>query len=172
MPHPLSMLGIVHTGISLVPVAFGIYSFARFRKIAPNTGPGRVYLGGLVLSVVTSFGLSSTGGFNAGHALGILALLVISAAMLAPRLALPGRARFHLATFGLSFSFFLLVVPGINETLTRLPIAHPLADGSESPVVVGALAAWFIVFLIGYTLQVRNDRAGANVAEVRSTAVG
>lgn len=141
MPHPLSILGIVHTGISLVPLVAGLYSFARYRKLAPNTRPGRVYLAGLVLTVLTSFGLSSTGGFNAGHALGILALLAIAGSLLAPRLAQLGDARPHLATFGLSFSFFLLLVPGINETLTRLPAARPLADGPGSPLVQGALAA-------------------------------
>ena len=93
MPHPLSVLGIVHTGISLVPLAAGLYNFARYRKIEPNTRSGRVYLAGLVLSVLTSFGLSSTGGFNAGHALGILALFATVGALLAPRLAMLGGAK-------------------------------------------------------------------------------
>ena len=50
-------------------------------------------------------------------------------------------------------SFFLLLVPGINETLTRLPVAHPLAAGPASPVVRGALAAWLGIFVLGATLQ-------------------
>jgi hypothetical protein len=159
MPHPLSSLGIAHTGISLVPLVAGLYSFARYRRIAPGTAAGRLYLGGMVLAVLTSFGLSSTGGFNPGHALGILALLAITGALLAPRLTLFGRARPYLALFGLSFSFFLLLVPGINETLTRLPAAHPLAAGPQSPLVKGTLAVCFVVFLIGYTLQVLRERS-------------
>ncbi len=75
MPHPISTLGAAHTLISLVPAAVGIYSFARYRGIDAATRSGRIYLGGLLLAVLTSFGLSSSGGFNAGHALGILALL-------------------------------------------------------------------------------------------------
>lgn len=165
MPHPLSALGIAHTVISLVPLVAGLYSFARYRKIEPNTRSGRVYLAGLVLSVLTSFGLSSTGGFNAGHALGILALFATVGALLAPRLAMLGGAKPYLATFGLSFSFFLLLVPGINETLTRLPVAHPLAEGPESPLVKVALAAWFVVFLVGYTLQVLTERSKAKAGD-------
>ncbi|APR88262.1 hypothetical protein A7982_13611 [Minicystis rosea] len=159
MAHPLSSLGIAHTGISLVPLVAGLYGFARHRAIEPAVRSGRVYLGGLALSVLTSFGLSSTGGFNPGHALGILALLIVTGALLAPRLAFLGRARPYLATFGLSFSFFLLLVPGINETLTRLPPAHPLADGPQSPLVKGVLAAWLVVFVAGYSLQALALRA-------------
>jgi len=50
-------------------MAAGIRSFTRHGGIRPATRSGWVYLAGLVLSVFTSFGLSSTGGVNAGHAL-------------------------------------------------------------------------------------------------------
>jgi len=153
MPHPLSTLGAVHTAISLVPFAAGLYSFVRYHSIDPARRSGRVYLGGLALSVLTSFGLSSTGGFNAGHALGILALLAMTGALLVPRLSFLGRARRYLAQLGFSFAFFLLLVPGINETLTRLPVAHPLATGPTSPIVRGALAAWSGIFIVGAVLQ-------------------
>jgi len=153
MPHPLSTLGAVHTIISLVPFAAGLYSFVRYRAIDPARRSGRIYLGGVALSVLTSFGLSSTGGFNAGHALGILALLIVGGALLVSRLSFLGKARTYLAQLGFSFSFFLLLVPGINETLTRLPVAHPLATGPASPVVRGALAAWLGIFVLGATLQ-------------------
>lgn len=165
MPHPLSLLGIVHTAISLVPLAAGLYAFARYRRIEPGARSGRIYLAGLVLSVLTAFGLSSTGGFNPGHALGILALLAVTGALLAPRLAFLGRARPYLVDLGLSFSFFLLLVPGINETLTRLPAGQPLASGPESPLVKSALLAWLVVFLAGSALQVvQRLKARANAA--------
>jgi uncharacterized membrane protein len=159
MAHPLSTLGIAHTAISLVPLVAGLYAFARFRAIEPGTRAGRVYLAGLALSVLTAFGLSSTGGFNPGHALGILALLAVAGALAAPRLGFLGRARPYLATLGLSFSFFLLLVPGINETLSRLPPDHPLANGPDSPLVKGALLAWVVLFAAGYALQALALRA-------------
>lgn len=154
MTSPLSFLGVVHTAISLVPVLAGLYSFARYRSIEPATRSGKVYLAGLALSVFTAFGLSTTGGFNPGHAVGILALLAAFGSLLIPRLSLLGRLRPYLATFGRSFSFFLLLVPGIAETLTRLPAAHPLADGPESPLVRSTLLSWVVIFLVGFGLQV------------------
>lgn len=159
MRPPLSTLGMVHTAISLLPLVAGLYAFARHRRIDPGTRSGRVYLVGLVLSVLTAFGLSSTGGFNPGHALGILALLAMAGALLAPRIGFLGRARPYLATFGLSFTFFLLLVPGINETLTRLPAGQPLASGPESPLVKTTLLAWVVIFLAGSVLQALALRA-------------
>lgn len=165
MPHPLSPLGIAHTLISLAPVVAGLYGFARFRRIDPSAPSGQVYLWGLTLAVFTSFGLSSKGGINPGHVLGVLALLAaFGGAWLAPRLRFLGRLAPHLQNFGLSFSFFLLLVPGINETLSRLPVAHPLATGPEDPVVQTALLVWLLVFVLGFVLQSRaiwiSNRAG------------
>lgn len=154
MASPLSLLGSVHTAISLVPVATGLYSFVRHGSIEPASRSGRIYGVGLVLSVLTSFGLSSTGGFNPGHTLGILALLAVAASLLVPRMRLLGALRPYLATLGRSFSYFLLLLPGIVETLTRLPAAQPLAQGPESPVVRATLLAWTLLFLLGSALQV------------------
>lgn len=159
MPHPLSTLGIAHTLLSLPPVIAGVASFVRHRRIDPSTRWGQVYLAGLTLSVLTSFGLSSVQGVNPGHVLGVLALLAaFSAAWLLPRLSALGRLRPHLQTFGLSFSFFLLLVPGINETLTRLPAAAPLASGPDDPVVRTALLAWLLLFIVGFVLQTLAQR--------------
>lgn len=166
MPHPLSSLGIAHTVISLVPLAAGIYSFVRHRRIDSATRSGKVYLAGLTLSVLTSFGLSSTGGFNPGHALGILALLAMCAGLFVFRIPIGRRLHPYLSALALSFSFFLLLVPGINETLTRLPAAHPLATGPQSPVVQGALARWLALFVLGSVLQgwwIRSQRKAVSI---------
>lgn len=162
MPHPISPLGFVHTLASLAPVAAGLYGFVRFHRIEASSRSGQVYLAGLAVSVITSFGLSSTGGINPGHVLGVLALLAaFGGAWLVPKLTLLGRLRPHLQTLGLSFSFFLLLVPGIAETLTRLPTTPPLATGPQDPVVRTALLIWLIVFIAGVALQIRAGRANA-----------
>ncbi|WP_077036336.1 hypothetical protein [Pelomonas sp. KK5] len=160
MPHPLSTLGIAHTVISLLPVVAGLYSLVRYGRIDAARQVGKVYLVGLTVSVLTSFGLSSTGGINPGHVLGVLALLAaFGGTWLVPRLRVLGRLGAYLQAFGLSFSFFLLMVPGLNETLTRLPSGSPLATGPADPVVQVALLAWLIVFIFGFTLQGRAIRA-------------
>ncbi|WP_233345761.1 hypothetical protein [Burkholderia cepacia] len=153
MPHPISSLGAVHTIVSLVTVVAGLYSFARYRRIDSTTQSAKVYVAGMAVSVFTSFGLSSTGGFNVGHALGILALLATLGGLLAARTKAVTPARLYVSQFAFTFSFFLLLVPGINETLTRLPAGHPLANGPDSPIVRGSLAAWLGVFVLGAMLQ-------------------
>lgn len=163
MPHSLSLLGVVHTAISLVPVVAGLYSFARYRAIESSTHSGRLYLAGLALSVLTSFGLSSTGGIHPGHILGILALLAAFGSLLVPRLSFLGRLRPYLATFGLSFSFFLTLIPGTVETLTRLPQAHPLAEGPQSPLVRSVLLVWVAALIVGFALQAWTIRSRPRV---------
>lgn len=160
MPHPVSSLGAVHTIVSLVTVAAGLYSLVRFHGIDSTTRSAKIYVAGMVVSVFTSLGLSSTGGFNVGHALGIVALLATLGGLLVPRIKVMLPVRPYLSQFAFTFSFFLLLVPGINETLTRLPVGHPLAYGPDSPIVRGSLAAWLGVFVLGSTLQFFWLRAG------------
>ncbi|MHC6224417.1 hypothetical protein ACYU03_06510 [Pseudomonas sp. X10] len=153
MTPSISPLGVVHTAISLVPVIAGLYSFARYRMIDTATRSGRVYLIGLVLSVITSFGVSRTGGLNAGHAFGLVILLVAFGAIFVTKLTFLGRLRPYLSVFGLSFSFFLSLVPGTNETLVRVPPSHPLADAPLAPVVLNILLIWFVLFIVGFAAQ-------------------
>lgn len=153
MPHPISLLGAIHTLISLPPIIAAVYCLKKYNAIDTSTRMGKLYIMTLALSVLTSFGLSSTGKFNAGHALGILAMVVAFCGQLVPRLSFLGPLRPYLSALGLSFSFFLLLVPGINETLSRLPPSHPVGNGIGSPVVQGALKAWVAIFIIGLAVQ-------------------
>jgi hypothetical protein len=153
MANPLSTLGIIHTAISLAPVIAGLYGFARYGAIVPATRSGRIYVATIVLAVLTSAGLSSTGGFNEGHALGIVTLLAIGGSLAIDRLAFVGRLKPYLTTLSFSFSYFLLIVPAIAETLKRLPVSQPLASGPESPIVQTTLLVWLVIFLSGVSLQ-------------------
>lgn len=153
MAHPLTLPGAIHTAISLVPILAGLYGFIRHRAIDPGTRSGRIYLVGLVLSVATSFTVSSTGGLNPGHAFGVIVLLVAFGGVLASRLRFLGRLAAYLSAFALSFSFLLSLVPGVNETLTRLPVAHPLAAAPMAPVVLQTLLGCLAVFVIGFAGQ-------------------
>lgn len=151
MSHPVSAFGAFHTVLSIIPLVAGLVAFARDGRINPASGIGKVYWVGMAASVVTAFGLSSTGGFNPGHALGILTLLVMLAGTLAPRFL--GRAAAYVQVVLMSFSFMLLMVPGTNETLSRLPAGHPIGNGPDSPPVQMALAAVFALFVIGTVYQ-------------------
>ena len=153
MTHPISTLGAIHTALGIIPVVAGLVAFVRYGRIDPGNAVGKAYIAGMVVSILTSFGLSSTGHFNAGHALGIVALLAMLAGALAPRIHFLGRAAGYLQTLAMSFSFFLLLVPGTNETLSRLPADHPLGSGIDSPVVQSALKGLVVLFLLGIAYQ-------------------
>jgi hypothetical protein len=153
MTHPISALGAFHTALSLLPVAAGATAFVRDGRIVPANAVGKIYVGGMLVSIITAFGLSSTGHFNAGHALGILALVALLAGTFAPRVDFLGRSAPYLQTLAMSFSFMLLLVPGINETLTRLPTGHPLASSIDAPIVQSALAGLVLFFVIGTAYQ-------------------
>ncbi|MDI7861328.1 hypothetical protein MRS76_05110 [Rhizobiaceae bacterium n13] len=166
MANPLSTLGIVHTAISIVPVIAGLYGFSKYGAILPRTDSGRIYLITLALSVLTSFGLSSTGGINEGHVIGIVALLAAGFSLAVGRLGWFGRLGRYLATLAMSFTFFLLMIPGLNETLSRLPPASPIGNGPDSAPVQTALMIWTVIFLIGLCWQVwslRRRPVGAGV---------
>jgi len=153
MAHPMSTIGAIHTVLSLIPLVAGLVAFQRHGKIDPATGAGKVYWGGMVVSVLTAFGLSSTGGFNPGHALGLMALTVMLVATLAPRIAFLGRTAAYIQVALMSFSFLLLMVPGTNETLSRLPVGNPIGNGPDSAPVKMALAGVFVLFLLGTGYQ-------------------
>jgi hypothetical protein len=54
-----------------------------------------------------------------------------------------------------SLSFFLHLIPGANETFTRLPVGAPLFSGPEGPALQKVAGALFLLFLPGAGLQVR-----------------
>ncbi len=153
MANPMSTLGIIHTVVSVIPVIAGIYSFSKYGAIMSKSDAGRIYLITIVLSVVTSFGLSSTGGFNPGHAIGILTLLAIAFSFIIGKLGWFGRLNRYLQVLSMSFTYFLLMVPAINETLSRVPPANPIGNGPDSPPVQATTAAWAVLFLIGICWQ-------------------
>lgn len=153
MANPLSTLGIVHTALSLVPLVAGIVAFVRDGRIDPRSALGKWYIYGMIVAVLTSFGLSSTGGFNAGHAVGILCLLTIAVGFYAQRIAAPGGLREYLETAAMSFSFFLMMIPTLNESLSRLPPSNPIGNGPDSPPVQTAVLVALILFVIGLLYQ-------------------
>jgi len=59
----------------------------------------------------------------------------------------------YVENFLLSFSFFLSLVPTINETFTRIPIGRPLAKDIKDPIIGQTLLILFMLFVIGSIFQ-------------------
>jgi hypothetical protein len=159
MSNSMSAIGILHTALSVVPVIVGAYGFLRYGRIDPESPTGRWYQYGMLASVVSAFSLSSTGGFNSGHALGILALAAILIGRNASQLRRIGQISEYLKVSSMTFSYLILMIPGLNETLSRLPVGNPIGHGPDSPEVKAALLGALVVFLIGLTYQLLRLRA-------------
>lgn len=153
MAPSFSPLGIVHTVLSLLPVAFGAWALIRSGYIEPASRIGKWYLAGMLVSIFTSFGLSSTGGFNEAHLLGVVALLALAFGYTVRRFAFWGSAGEYLQNLSLSFSYMLLFIPAINETLRRVPPSQPLAEGPQSPIVLTLVSIVAVLFVIGAIYQ-------------------
>jgi uncharacterized membrane protein len=160
----LTTIGVVHTAISLVAVAAGIYAFFRDKEISPRNGLGRVYLWTTVLTCLTGFFIFQHGGFGKPHALGIITLLVLALAWVAGSTKLFGRAGRYIETVSYSLTFFFHMIPGFTESLTRLPAGAPVFSGPDDPTLQKVIGVVFLLFLAGAFLQVMRLRRAGGVA--------
>ena len=123
-----------------------------------NTLSGKIYFYGTIITSLTSLGISKHGGFNPGHVFAIfIVFLVLGAYFLHTKRKNSARVRYF-ENFWLSFSFFLSLVPTVNETFTRVPLGHPLAKDIKHPVIANTLLILLILFIIGSVYQFRKQR--------------
>lgn len=148
----MSILGIAHTVISIVALVVAAVSLSKEGAINPFSKLGKQYSILTAIACVSSFGLSSSGHFNPGHALAILILLLLGIAYLLGKKKNP--ISLYVVLFCTSTTVFLSLVPAVNETLSRLPVGHPLADGPTSPIVQNSLKVLLVLYLTGLTIQI------------------
>jgi uncharacterized membrane protein len=167
----LSPFGLLHTAIGLFAVASGVVALVRHGAISPRTVPGRLYVVATVVTCLTGFGLFRHGGFDEPHALGVLTLVVLALAGAAGRGRL-GRASCAIETVAYSATLFFHAIPGLAETLTRLPPGAPLFADREAPGLQRLAGLAFLLFLGGAWLQVRRLRRRALVTASPGSARG
>ena len=155
----LTPLGTLHTAISLIALLAGALALWSNREINSRTVAGQVFLGGTVLSCLSGLGIFQHGGFGNPHILAILTLVVLAVALAAERAAVFGRLARYVATVGYSLAFFFHFIPGTVETLTRLPGGAPYLANPDDPKAQPIIGFFFLLFLVGATLQVRRLRA-------------
>lgn len=149
----LSNLGIFHTAIGVVAIVAALVSFVKYGKINLAVLAGKIYFYGTLVTSLTALGISKQGGFNAGHIFSLfIVVLIVIAYFLYDKIKGNTKVR-YVENFLLSFSFFLSMVPTVNETLTRVPVGHPIAKGVGDPVIGKTLLAILILFIIGSVLQ-------------------
>lgn len=153
----LSPFGLFHTLLGLCAVGAALLELVRRGAISPRTSAGKVYLVATVLTCLTGFGIFRQGGFGKPHALGVVTLLVLALAAAAGRGRL-GRASPYVETVAYSATLFFHAIPGLAETLTRLPVGAPFFTDPEAPGLQRLVGAAFLLFLAGAAWQVRRLR--------------
>ena len=120
-----------------------------------------MYVVTTVLTCLTAFGLFRTGAFGPGHAIGVLTLIVLSFAVLVEKGAIAGALSRPIETVSYTTTFFLHMIPAINETTTRLPPSAPLAAGPNDPLILVLVGTAFALFIAGAVVQVVRLKAVA-----------
>ncbi len=155
----LTHLGIIHTLISLVAVAAGIVAFVRYGSVSLRTNAGLLYVAATVLTCVTGFGIYKTGAFGPAHAVGVLTLVVLAFAVLVEKRPLLGAISRPVEAVSYTTTFFLHMIPAINETTTRLPPSAPLAVGPNDPLILALVGVALALYIVGAAVQVVRLRA-------------
>lgn len=154
----LSNLGIFHTVIGVLAIIAAVIGFINHGKIALYSLTGKIYFYGTLITSLTALGLSSVSGFNPGHGLALIIVVLITGSYyLHTKKQGYNRFRFF-ENFFLSFSFFLSLIPTVNETLTRVPVGHPVATGPTDPVITQTLAIILLLFVMGSIYQFIQQR--------------
>lgn len=149
----LSSLGIFHTVIGISAIMGAIIGFVKYGKINLSAHSGKVYFYTTLVTSFTALGISKHGGFNAGHIFSLfIIVLIVVAYYLFSKKKESKRVRYF-ENFLLSFSFFLSLIPTVNETFTRVPIGHPLAKDIKEPIISQTLLVLLILFIAGCIFQ-------------------
>jgi hypothetical protein len=152
-PNHLSILGIIHTAISILAILFALYALFRSGKIDPVSTPGKRYVWLTVLTCVTGLPLMRFGHPTAGHYLAIIILIFLPIGIFARRLRFLDKLGEYIQVFIMSTTLFLSCIPLMVESLTRLPISQPIAYGPNDPLLKNALTGLLVVYAFGVIYQ-------------------
>ncbi|GIO04994.1 hypothetical protein J31TS6_10220 [Brevibacillus reuszeri] len=166
----ISPFGWLHTLSSLPAIPLAIYMFARYGRIVPRSLSGVVYFISMLIGAITVFPIAHQ---SVSYVIGAATILLLLAGYGIGRISSFGRAGKYLERIFLSLTAFLLMLPTVTETLTRVPNGHPLVTDLKSPILLGSQASLFIILIVGVTAQIihlrRQDRLSALASQVKMT---
>ena len=171
LPNHLSILGIIHTALSILAILAGLYALYLSGKIDPKTGLGKWYIWLTILTCITGFPIMKLGHPTAGHFLGIIILVLLPIGIYARQLRIFGKLARYVQIFIISTTLFFSFVPAIVETLTRLPVSHPIADGPNDPLLQKFLLGLALIYFIGVVYQIVKLRASHKTAPTLNSVV-
>jgi hypothetical protein len=163
MSNHLSVLGIVHTALSVLALFAGYAALISKGKINPLVGIGKWYTVLTVLTCLTALPIMKTGHFTGAHGLAVMVLVMIPLAIYARSFRFLGNKAKYVETILMSGTLFFSMIPAIVETLTRLPISSPVAADPASPIIKNCLLALVILFIVLIAYQIRRVKADKSV---------
>ncbi len=170
-PNHLSILGIIHTAISILAILTALYALFRSGKIDPATGPGKLYVWLTIVTCVTGLPIMRFGHPSAGHYLAIIILVLLPIGIYARRMRFLGKLGEYVQVFIMSTTLFLSCIPLIVESLTRLPVSHPIAYGPDDPLLKNALTGLLTIYAIGVIYQLIRLRGKSKTPPSFNSAV-
>ena len=170
-PNHLSILGIIHTAISILAILAGFVALYRSGKISPSITAGKWYIWLTIITCITGFPIMKLGHPTAGHFLGIIILVMLPIAIYAKQLRIFGKLAEYVQVILISTTFFFSFIPATVETLTRLPISGPIATGPNDPLIQKCLMVIAIIYLIGVIYQIVKLRASHKTPPTLNSAV-
>jgi NADH:ubiquinone oxidoreductase subunit 6 (subunit J) len=171
-PNHLSVLGIIHTAISILALIAGVVALLRYGKINMTTSPGRAYIWLTILTCITAFPIMKLGHPTAGHYLGIIILVLIAIGLYAKNIPVLKKGADYIQIIAISTTLFLSMIPTTVETLTRVPISKPIASGPADPLITKFLLVFVILYIVGVTyqlLKLRKSKKGVGTPTVTLT---
>jgi uncharacterized membrane protein len=151
----LTLLGAIHTAISLVAIVAGAWALARDGVIQLSNRLGQVYLATTVLTAATGLMIFVHGSFRIGHWFSVLTLAVVAIGSVAAATPLFGRASRYVQAFFYSSTMLIHMITGSAETLTRLPPAAPLITAANAFLFKDIIGGLVLLFLAGTVIQFR-----------------
>lgn len=150
----LSIVGLIHTVLSLVALLTLLTAFVREGRLTSTRPIGRASLVTTALAALTSLVIFRHGGPGPAHALAVLSVIAVVAAFVFARMrAFVGEA----IAAGLTLLFHL--IPGVTETLVRVPTSQPFATSPEDPALRPVYGVVLVISMIVLALQVRAARS-------------
>lgn len=160
----LTLLGAVHTAFALVALVAGYAMLLRHGRIDGASTWGRIYVWCTVVTCLTALGIFRHGGFNIAHTLAIVTLVTLAIAAAAASTRFLGGFSPYAETLGYSATLFFHMIPGLNETFTRVPVGAPLFTGPDDPALQKAIGVVLLLFLIVMAVQAWRIRKGPAAA--------
>lgn len=147
----ISPIGWVHTLGSLPAIPAAAYMYARHGQIVPRSPAGTLYfvtmlIGGASILFIAHMPIS--------YAIAAGTLLLLFVGYGAARFPRLGGSINYIEAVSLTLTTFLLLVPSIKETLTRVPDGHPWVTDPKSPVLVGAIGSVLLLTVTGVVSQI------------------